>query len=101
MDASSILEDIIEICVGKGHTCPLDVLHYLAMVSVVLFGTVDDLDCASCGLVDVTELQNEAVMVQTMAPLQAHVAAFTSVWHLKPTSGDGELAHSSPTNSSK
>ena len=29
-------------------------------------------------------------MVQTMAPLQAHVAAFTSVWHSKPTSGDGE-----------
>ena len=25
-----------------------------------------------------------------MALLQAHVAAFTSVWHLKPTSGDGE-----------
>ena len=34
-------------------------------------------------------------MVQTMAPLQAHVATFTLVWHLKPTSVDGEL-HTPP-----
>ena len=96
MDASSILEeDIIEICVRKGHTYPLGVLHYLAMESIILFGTVDDLDCESHGLVDVTEFQDEAVTVQTMAPLQAHVATFTSVWHSKPTSGDGEL-HTPP-----
>ena len=42
-----------------------------------------------------TELCNEAITVQTMALLQAHVAAFTSVWHSKPTSGDGKL-HTPP-----
>ena len=34
-------------------------------------------------------------MVQTMAPLEAHVDTFTSVWGLKPTLGDGEL-HTPP-----
>ena len=44
MDASSISEeDIMEICVKKGHTCPLGVLHYLATESIVLFGTAEDL----------------------------------------------------------
>ena len=96
MDASSILEeDIVEVCIQKGHTHPLGVLHYLAMESIILFSTTDDLDCVSCGLVDMTELHNEAITVQTMAPLQAHVAAFTSVWHSKPPSGDGEL-HTPP-----
>ena len=37
-----------------------------------------------------TELCDEAITVQTMAPLEAHITAFTSVWHSKPTSGDGE-----------
>ena len=37
-----------------------------------------------------TELCEEAIKVQTMVPLQAHVAAFTSMWHLKPSLGDGE-----------
>ena len=91
MGASSILEeDIIEICIWKGHTHPLDVLHYLAMESVILFGTVDDLDSVSRGLADMAELHDEAITVRIMAPLQAHVATFTSVWHLEPTSGDGE-----------
>ena len=57
MDASSIVEeDIVEICIRKGHTCPLGVLCYLAMESVLLFGTAEDLNRASRGLVDVTEL---------------------------------------------
>ena len=38
MDASSVSEeDIIEICITKGHTHPLGVLHYSAMELVVLF----------------------------------------------------------------
>ena len=37
-----------------------------------------------------TELHNEAVTVQTMAPAEAHIAAFTAMWHSNPTSGDGE-----------
>ena len=57
MDASSISEeDIIEICVKKGHIHPLGVLHYLAMESIVLFGTAEDLKQASHSLVDVMEL---------------------------------------------
>ena len=40
MDASSISEeDMVDICMKKGHTCPLGVLHYLAMESIVLFST--------------------------------------------------------------
>ena len=57
MDASSISEeDIVEICMKKGHTHPLGLLCYLAMESVILFSTVEDLNCASCGLVDMMEL---------------------------------------------
>ena len=44
---------------------------------------------------DMMELHDEAIMVWTMAPLEAHVATFTLVWHLKPTSRDGEL-HTPP-----
>ena len=92
MDASSILEeDIVGICVQKSHTCPLGVLWYLAAESVILFGTMEDLNWASHTLMDVMELHDEAVMVWTMAPLEAHVAAcLPHVWHSKPTTGEGE-----------
>ena len=40
-------------------------------------------------------MQNDAIMVMTLAPLEAHIASFTMVWHLKPTLGDGEL-HTPP-----
>ena len=88
MDASSVSEE--EICMKKGHTHPLGVLHYLAMESIVLFSTAEDLNCVSCGLVDMTELQNDAITVATLAPMEAHIASFSTVWHLKPTIGDGE-----------
>ena len=91
MDASSISEeDIVEICITRGHTHPLGVLHYLAVESVVLFGTAEDSSHVSHVLVDMMELHDEAIMVWTMAPLEAHVATFTSMWHLKPTTRDGE-----------
>ena len=49
MDASSILEeDIVEICVAKGHTHPLGVLHYSTMELVVLFHSSDELQHATC-----------------------------------------------------
>ena len=96
MDASSISEeDIVGICVQKSHTHPLGVLWYSAAESVILFGTMEDLNQASCTLMDVTDLHDEAIMVQSMAPLEAHVAAFTLVWHSKPNTGDGE-PHTSP-----
>ena len=41
------------------------------------------------------ELCNEAIMVWTMAPLEANVATFTLVWHSKPTTGEVEL-HTPP-----
>ena len=45
MDASSISEeDIVGICVQKSHTHPLGVLWYLAVESVILFGTTEDLN---------------------------------------------------------
>ena len=92
MDASSISEeDIVEIYMKKSHTCPLGVLRYLAMESVILFSTAEELKHVSCSLVDIMELQNDAIMVKTMAPLEAHIAAFTMVWHSKPTTGNGEL----------
>ena len=76
MDASSISEeDILELCVKQGHTCPLGVLRYLAMESIILFSTAEDLHCASHGLVDVTELQDIAITVVTLAPTEAHMAS--------------------------
>ena len=96
MDASSISEeDIVEICMKKGHTHPLGVLHYSAMESIILFSTAEDLNHVSRGLVDMTELQNDAITVATLAPMEAHIASFTMVWHSKPTLGDGEL-HTPP-----
>ena len=96
MDASSISEeDIMEICMKKGHTHPLGVLCYLAMESVVLFSTTEDLKQVSCSLVNIMELWNDAIMIMTLAPTEAHMAAFTMVWHSKPTLGDGEL-HTPP-----
>ena len=57
MDASSISEeDIVEICIKKGHTHPLGVLHYSATESVILFHTAEELKCASHGIVKLTEL---------------------------------------------
>ena len=96
MDASSILEeDIVGICVQKSHTHPLGVLQYLAEESVVLFSTMEDLNQVSCNLMNMMVLCDEAITVQTMAPLKVHVATFTSVWHSKPTTGEGEL-HTPP-----
>ena len=37
-------------------------------------------------------------MVMTLAPMEAHMATFTMVWHSKPTTGDGEL-HTPPKQS--
>ena len=91
MDASSILEeDIVGICVQKSHTHPLGVPWYSVAESVILFGTMEDLNQANHTLLDMMELHDEAIMVWTMALLEAHVAAFTSMWHSKPSTGEGE-----------
>ena len=99
MDASSIMEeDIMEICIRRAHVCPLGVLWYSTAESVILFGNLEDVNHAHHTLPDVMELCDEAIMVWTMAPTEAHVAAFTVMWHLNPTSGDGEL-HTPPQQS--
>ena len=96
MDASSITEeDIMEICIRRAHICPLGVLQYSAAELVILFGNLEHVNHAHCTLLDMMELCNEAITVQTVAPTEARVAAFTAMWHLHPTSGDGEL-HTPP-----
>ena len=71
------------------------VLRYLAVELVILFGNLEDVNCAHHTLPDMTELQDEAATVQTMAPTKAHVAAFIGMWHSNPTTWDGEL-HTPP-----
>ena len=91
MDASSISEeDIIEICIQRAHTHPLGVLQYSTAESVILFAILKDVNQAHRTLPDVMELCNEAITVWTMALAEAHIAAFTTMWHSNPTAGDGE-----------
>ena len=80
----------MEICVRRAHTHPLGVLQYSMVESVILFGNLEDVNHAHRTLLDVTELCNEAITVWTMALTEAHVAAFTAMWHSNPTTGDGE-----------
>ena len=96
LDASSIMEeDIVEICVKRAHTHPLGVLQYSAAESVVLFGNVADVNCTHHILPDVMEFRDEAITIWTMAPVEVQVTTFQSMWHLNPTTGDGEL-HTPP-----
>ena len=91
MDASSITEeDIMELCVRRAHAHPMGVLQYSVVESVILFANLDDVNWAHHTLLDMTELCNEAITVWTMALAEAHIAAFTTMWHSNPTAGDGE-----------
>ena len=102
LDASSITEeDIVEICVRRAHAHPLGVLWYSAAELVILFGHPKDVNRAHCTLPDMMELHDEAVTVWTMAPKEAHVTVFHTMWHLNPTAGDGEPhtpPHQTPLN---
>ena len=74
MDASSISEeDVIKICIKKGHTHPLGVLRYSATESVVLFHSPDKLQHSTHVIIKMTEFWGEAITVRAMAPLEAHV----------------------------
>ena len=89
----------MEICIQRAHTRPLGVLRYSTAELVILFGSLKDVNCVYCTLLDVMELRDEAIMVWTMALMEAHVAAFTAMWHSNPTTGDGEPCtppHQSP-----
>ena len=57
MDASSIMEeDIMELCVRRAHTHPMGVLQYSTAESVVLFGSLKDVNRAHRTLPDMMEL---------------------------------------------
>ena len=91
MDASSIMEeDIMGLCVRRAHAHPMGVLWYSKAELVILFGSLEDVNHAHHTLLDMTEFHDEAIMVRTMAPAEAHVATFTAMWHSNPTAGDGE-----------
>ena len=94
MDASSISEeDIIEICIMKGHTHPLGVLCYSAMELVVLFHSPDELQCATHRIVKTMELQGEAITVRAMAPSKAHITVYLAMSHLNPSNGGKSHIH--------
>ena len=88
-------EDIIEICITKGGTHPLGVLHYSTMELVVLFHLTDELQCTTHRIVKVMELQDEAITVKAMAPSEAHTKAYLVTLYLNPSNGEGEL-HTPP-----
>ena len=91
MDASSVSEeDIIEICITKGHTHPLGVLHYSAMEFVVLFCSTDKLQHATHGIVKTTELHGEAITVKAMTPSNVHIKENLATSCLNPSNGEGE-----------
>ena len=96
MDASSISEEnIIKICIRKGHTHPLGMLHYSAMESVVLFHSLDELQHATHGIEKMTEVQGEAIIVRAMAPLEAHVTVYIAMLHTHSSNREREL-HTPP-----
>ena len=74
----------------RAHAHPMGVLQYSTVESVILFGSLEDVNCAHCTLPDMMELHNEAITGWTMALTEAHIAAFTKMWHSNPTTGDGE-----------
>ena len=92
LDASSISEeDIVELCIRRVHTCPLGVLRFSVADSVVLFANVTDVTHAHQVLPDVTEFHDEAITVWAMAPVEAQVTTFQTMWHSNPATGSGKL----------
>ena len=96
LDVSSILEeDIVELCVRRAHTRPLGVLQYSKADSVVFFNNIADVNCTQQALPDVLEFRDEAIAIQTMALMQAHITAFIEMWCSNPATREGEL-HTPP-----
>ena len=96
LDASSILEeDIVELCIGRAHTCPLGVLRYSVVDLVVFLSSAADVNCTQRALLDITEFRDEAIAIWTMAPMEVQITTFKMMWHSNPTAGAGE-AHTPP-----
>ena len=95
LNVTSVLEeDIVEICVTLGHTHPLGVLWYSAMELVALFCTTEEMQWASCSAIKATELWDEPIAVQTVAPSEHHLRAYIAILggdpskpHLHPQRG--------------
>ena len=51
--------------------------------------------CDLHSIVELMELRDEAIMVKAMAPSEAHITAYMTAWHSKPSTGDGE-SHTPP-----
>ena len=91
MDASSISEeDVIKICIKKGHTHPLGVLRYSATESVVLFHSPDELQCTTHGIIKMTEFRGDPITVRAMAPLEANVTVYLVTSHTHPSNRERE-----------
>ena len=90
LDASSLTEeDIVEVCVRRAHTCPLGVLWYSTVESVILFGNVADVSHTHHILPDMMEFRDEAITVWTMAPAEVRVTVFQAMWHSNSPTGEG------------
>ena len=91
LDASSILEeDIVELCIGRAHTCPLGVLQYSVADSVVFLSSAADVNHTQHALLDVMEFGDESIAIWTVAPTEVQITAFQAMWHLNPTTGTGK-----------
>ena len=71
LDASSISEeDIVELCIGRAHTRPLGVLWYSTVALVVFLSSAADVNRTQRALLDIMEFGDEAIAIQTMAPME-------------------------------
>ena len=80
----------MEFCIRKAHAHPLGVLRFSAVDSVVFFTSIADVNRTQQALPDVTEFRDEAVAIRTMAPTEAQVTAFQTMWHSNTVTGIGE-----------
>ena len=85
----------MELCARRAHTHPLGVLRYSVADSVILFSNITDMNRTQHVLPDMTEFRDEAIVIQTMAPVEVQVTAFQTMWHSNPTAGSGE-SHTPP-----
>ena len=64
LDVTSVtVEDIVDICMTLGHTHPLGLLWYLAIKSVALFHTTEEMQWASHSAKKAMELQDEPIAI--------------------------------------
>ena len=63
--------------------------------SVVFLNDATAVDRTQHALLDVMEFGDEAVAIQTMAPMEVQVTAFQTMWHSNTMAGAGEL-HTPP-----